>query len=139
MARKFALVPESWLNARQVENEKSPNHISISEVTGPQSFAQMAELLPKNLRNRAKILLHYLEGKVTLNEHERVQYNDGAIGSHLLDIVRYYVSPLSKARPLDAPQFEQLITNIGVPSSALAPGKLNSQSNSTLRRWEPYK
>jgi hypothetical protein len=142
MARKYALVPESWLTARY-ENHDTTKNSSDIEIADPKiehSFAQMVELLPKNLRNRAKIMLHYLEGKITLNEHERVQYSDGAIGSHLLDLVRYYVSPLAKARPVDAPKFEAVMQSIGVPASAYVQKKVQTdQSNSLIAQWHPYK
>jgi len=57
------------------------------------------DILLKNLRNKARILLHYLDGKVKIDDRERIVYSDDYVG---LDLVRYYASPLVKNRPPDA-------------------------------------
>ena len=98
------------------------------------NFSTLVELLPKNLRKKARILVHYLENKITLNEHQRIVYENGEVGSYLLDMIRYYVSPLVKQRPVDAPDFESVLKNLGVPSSALA---RNIETN-ILDKWLEY-
>ena len=118
MAKRFALVPESWLQQHNVPYDGNGSLITLDEKE--KHFANMADLLPKKLRNKARILLHYIDGKVNIDDRERIVYNDNHVGSYLLDIVRYYVSPLVKNRPLDAPRLEKLLTEVGVPSSAIA-------------------
>ena len=143
------MVPESWLQAQQAINpvqdqpQKSVAPISIRETeTHTRKLSDMVEILPKNLRNKARVLLHYIEGKVTLNAHERIVYGDGHVGSYLLDIVRYYVSPLVKTRPLDAPRFEKLMLEIGVPTSAIGRRDFTMATGESklglLARWKPY-
>jgi hypothetical protein len=87
----------------------------------------LAELLPKQLRPKAKLLLHYLSGKINLDTEGRVVYTDGRAGSHLFDLVRYLVSPVSRfgsTRLIDLPAFADLLLNLGtVPQSALRSGK----------------
>ncbi len=92
-------------------------------------LATLAELLPKNLRSKARVLLHHLNGKVALNPDNRVVYeaDDGVkqTGSHLLDLVRSLVSPVGTfdaQRPVDLPQFASAIIGT-VPQSALGAGK----------------
>jgi len=97
--------------------------------TGDDMLSTLAELLPRNLRSKARLLLHHLNGKVALDADSRVVYEtDGGgkkVGSHLLDLVRSLVSPAGTfdvQRPVDLPQFASAILGI-VPQSALGAGK----------------
>jgi len=97
--------------------------------TDDDMLATLAELLPKNLRSKARVLLHHLNGKVALDADNRVVYesSDGGkqVGSHLLDLVRSLVSPtgtFDAQRPVDLPQFASAILGM-VPQSALGAGK----------------
>jgi len=96
--------------------------------TGDDMLSTLAELLPRNLRSKARLLLHHLNGKVALDADSRVVYEtDGGmkVGSHLLDLVRSLVSPAGTfevQRPVDLPQFASAILGI-VPQSALGTGK----------------
>jgi len=137
MSKRYALVPESWLQERNISYSGEGNLITFDHSEN-RNFAKMAEILPKNLRNRARMLLHYLDGKVKLDTHERIVYSDNHVGSYLLDMVRYYVSPFVKTRPLDAPRFEKILHEIGVPSSAIVRSNVSpsSQSNDVLANWQ---
>lgn len=82
---------------------------------------EMADLLPKSYRSRARMLLNYLDGHIKLNEQHRVIYPpNNQLGSHILDLVKYYVSTFPTDRPLDAPKFSKLMAKAGVPNSAIA-------------------
>lgn len=123
MAKRMALVPESWL--RQTHTEPGPTppkqSLTILEPEPKQSLIEMAELLPKSYRSRARMLLHYLEGHIKLNEQQRVIYPpNNQLGSHIIDLVKYFVSKFPTDRPLDAPKFEKLLAKAGVPNSAVA-------------------
>lgn len=123
MAKRMALVPESWL--RQIHTAAEPasskQSISIVEPEPQKGLLEMADLLPKSYRSRARILLHYMEGHVKLNEQQRVIYPpNGQLGSHILDLVKYFVSTFPTDRPLDAPKFSKLMVRAGVPNSAIA-------------------
>lgn len=99
----------------------APKRSEITSVVDKEdSLSDLAEFLPKSYRGRAKILLHYLHGHIRLNEQQRVVYPNDQVGSHILDLVKYFVSPFPSDRPLDAPKFTKLMTQAGVPSSALA-------------------
>ena len=150
MAKRFALVPESWLEARneQVNAPKTANLSDISPKTNGNlsnltetmpktktNLGNMAELLPKNLKTRGRVVFHYLEnGNVNVNDVQRIVYSDGAVGSHVLDLIRYAISPFVKTRPLDWPQFRKLLESLGVPESALA----NKNNNDLLSQWKKY-
>ena len=132
MARRYALVPESWLgtlNPESVQDNVDANKkfqenkplVNFHEQAEEKKLVQLAELLPKNMRSRARIVLHYLEsGNVTVNDLQRIVYQNGSVGSHIIDLTRYAVSPFMKTRPIDWPQFSALLQNMGVPSSSLA-------------------
>ena len=117
MAKRFALVPESWLEARNAELSPKKNNVSPKTIVNlgnsqeklPKSknkLGNLAELLPKNLKTRGRVVLHYLEnGNVNVNDVQRIVYSDGAVGYHVLDLIRYAISPFVKTRPLDWPQF----------------------------------
>ena len=122
MARRFALVPESWLSTLQNgETKKTTNHggVNFENVDGTKNnLGNLVDLLPKNLQNRARMLLHYIEN-VNVNDAQRIVYSDGSVGSHIVDLIRYAVSPFVKTRPIDWPQFSALLESNNVPVSAL--------------------
>ena len=124
MAKRMALVPESWLRQQPFNNERagssSSMHVSVVEPKKETELSDLAQFLPKSYRGRARILLHYLQGHIKLNEQQRVLYppND-QLGSHLLDLVKYYVATFPTDRPKDAPKFAKLMTSAGVPTSAI--------------------
>ena len=149
MAKRYALVPETWLSSRngvestfQNNNFTSKPEVTIAEQPKEnKTLVHLAEIMPKNLRSRARMILHYLEnGNVTVNDMQRIVYDDdGNVGSHVLDLIRYAISPFVKTRPLDWPQFYALVQKLGVPSSALASRNVNNnKGNSVLDKWKPY-
>ena len=146
MARRYALVPESWLGTLNKETgqeniQQNKPLVNLHEQVEENKLVQLAELLPKNMRSRARIVLHYLEnGNVTVNELQRIVYQNGAVGSHIIDLTRYAVSPFMKTRPIDWPQFHALLQNLGVPTSALANkgGETFTNQNTMLAQWKTY-
>lgn len=122
MAKRMALVPESWLrqmNFNEGESKARPT-ISVVEPPPKTQLIDLAELLPKNCRHKAKMLLHYLEGHVQLNDQQRVVYANGQLGSHIVDLVKYFVASYHTDRPIDAPKFQKLMIRAGVPNDAIA-------------------
>ena len=159
MARRYALVPESWLgtlNKESVhenveENKSLPDtnknvqenkpFVNFHKEVEEKKLVHLAELLPKNMRSRARIVLHYLEsGNVTVNDLQRIVYQNGSVGSHIIDLTRYAVSPFMKTRPIDWPQFSALLQNMGVPSSSLANKgeETLTKRNTILDQWKTY-
>ena len=151
MARRYALVPESWLGTinkesvqENVDTNKSVQEnkslVNFHKEVEEKKLVHLAELLPKNMRSRARIVLHYLEnGNVTVNDLQRIVYHNGSVGSHIIDLTRYAVSPFMKTRPVDWPQFHALLQNLGVPSSSLAnKGETSTNRNGVLNQWKTY-
>jgi hypothetical protein len=125
MAQKYRLVPMNNLT----QTTQPINHTSSDIAVDPLNHAdeetgryqEIVDLLPKNLRRKAKILLHYLKNQLRLDDNSRIIYADGGQGSHLLDLVKYYTTPRSVklSRPVDAVKFGLLLKQIGVPDAAL--------------------
>lgn len=82
----------------------------------------MTKLFPKRSRSRASLLLHYALKHISLDENERVRYGDGSSGSHIVDLVRYFVNPpaMHIERPIDALKFAMHLRSKGVPEAAFA-------------------
>ncbi len=142
MAKRYALVPESWLSNLHGPNQKQEAETSQNSTVATNflpkksSLIHFAELLPKNLRNRARMVLQYLEnGNATVNDVQRVVYDDGNVGSHIVDLTRYAISPFMKTRPVDWPQFRNLLEKLNIPSSAIVN---RDTTESPLSRWKPY-
>ena len=144
MAKKYALVPESWLQQQQQNIPRSLDNtpkqtpapqVSISgNFESESNLKEIATLLPKNMQGRARMLLHYLENaNVRVNELQRIVYSDCSIGSHIINLVRYAISPFMKSRPLDWPRFKELCESAGTPGSILA-----NRNDSVLKNWKPY-
>ena len=81
---------------------------------------EVLQLLPPRLRQKARVMLHYLKSKLQVNGEGRVVYSDGTQGSHLYDLLRYYASPaaMSTQRLEDAKQFGILLYEVNAPPSA---------------------
>ena len=144
MAKKFALVPESWLSSVQQQPKlNKPNLLEgsdavqrselVEEKNDEEKLSELASLLPKNLQSRARMLFHYLENNVRVNDMQRIVYEDGTVGSHVIDLTRYAISPFVKSRPVDWPQFSKLLENLGVPESIIA-----KRSTTLLDQWKRY-
>jgi hypothetical protein len=149
MANRYALVPDSWLQqhhqesksgvvkpeAPQVPVQSEPPHVSLHAKVSQSNFSDLPSLLPKNMRSKARVLVHYLEnGGVVINDMQRIVYDDGSVGSHILDLIRYAVSRFSKSRPLDWPKFQELLGKLGAPTSAI----VQRFSPSPLSNWKTY-
>lgn len=126
MARKMALVPEAWLQrnfgggAGEGSGGTKPAEITVHEEKNEASLIDVSDLLPKCYRSKARIILHYINDSISLDARQRIVYKDGTVGSHIVDMLRYFVSPFVKERPLDAPKFESLMNHVGVPVSVIA-------------------
>ena len=134
MAKKMVLVPESWLKQRldgagTSVPDVAPTRAEVSIVADvpAKNLSDLAQFLPKGYRQRAKILLHYLEPFIKLTDKDRVIYENGQLGSHILDLVKYFVSTFQTDRPVDAPKFAKLMDKAGVPNSAIVLKKKDPQ------------
>ena len=128
MAQKFAFMPES--QASQPDQ--------LPEKSSEPNLENLPELLPKNMRGKARILVHYLNG-INVNNMQRIVYNDGVVGSHVLDLIRYTVSPFSNNRPLDWPDFKKILEQCNVPDSVYCQKSLPlKRKTSALDNWIVY-
>ncbi len=102
-----------------IEKEAGPELRTFPTLTQAQA-TNMVELLPKGpIRNRGRVLLGYLVGRVRLNDSQHVIYPDLEIGSNLFDLVYWSVLPLFKTgrnvskQPLDVMAFAKLLHKLG--------------------------
>lgn len=149
MAQKYTLVPTGWTHQahQPQQNIESSPAIITEENTLPRESDQrrekgssemikMVELFPKNIRNKAKLLLQFVEPRIKTDSDDRVIYDDGQIGSHLLDLIRFFVLPttMNVSRPIDASKFGIWLKIKGVPNSAVGRDLiLNSEEKSMIR------
>lgn len=126
--KKYALIEESLLKKLRAQQkpdgtlQPQPQPIEFTKLTSSSSnLYDIVDVLPKRFRNKGKILAHYLENQITLNPQERVVYPEGQVGSHFIDLARYFISSpaLKINRPPDASKFCKILKNAGVPNSAL--------------------
>ena len=89
------------------------------------NIGTLIKLLPGRLIGKAKLLYQYIKD-INLDKEGRVIYDDNALGSYLLDLIRFYVSPknMSPARPIDAIQFGKILLQKSVPSAAIGSGRI---------------
>lgn len=106
MAKKMVLVP-----ADNLEHTEEVRDMSA-----------LAEMLPKSYQSRGKALLKLLKGKVQLDSRDHVVYENGEKGSHIVDLVRYFVTPkhLKVTRPFDSNLFYSILIDLGTPTSLMA-------------------
>lgn len=112
-----------------VPSEKKPND--------DRRFNFFITLLPKNIRAKATMLMHYIDKLVRITDEGIVQYDDGSYGSNIIDLLKYFCSSgyLNMPKPIDADKLETLLKETGAPQSAF--GK-RTQRN-TPNQWKNYK
>lgn len=90
------------------------------------TITDFIDILPKNIRNKAKIFIHYLKKLVNIDEDGLIVYPDGEIGNSLLDHVKFWcTSEKINSRKLDdTPKMAQLLEVNKVPLAAFGSGKL---------------
>lgn len=139
MAKRYALVPEAWLKQKASSSNhideraqvKHPSVFDSSTELGQQQplnpltknvseIEQLLTMIPKTYRHKAEIFLRCVLKNISLDGQQRVIYDekvDGetVVGSNIIDIIRYFVSPYPSERPLDAPRFRNVIEKSGVP------------------------
>lgn len=136
MSRKLALIPASWLERKQQQPfgqqpTAAPPEIRVFGLSEQNDLVDsLADYFPKTQRNRAKLFLTHLRDKITLDAQNRIVYTpqyggSGEAGSSIIDLVRYFISSklFSPARPPDASRFAEILVSLGLPKSALGPGR----------------
>ncbi len=78
------------------------------------------EILPKNVRTKAKILAHHLIHHITVDESGRVVYPDGRKGGSIIDHLRYFCSPgqFKPPAPDDVDKMTRLLLSTSAPRSS---------------------
>lgn len=165
MARKYYLVdphllddlPESASNfehtALKILKDKNSSTSDkaqklrelCTEVLGDNQQSDLQDivnLLPKQIRSRAKVLLHSLKGKVVLdtdgangfklwNGKERVPFE-----SNLIDLMRYALLPsnIKTAVTQETGKFMHVLQELNIPKSIIGAGK-SINLNETPVEW----
>ena len=142
-------------NLGQTQRTQQPEiHVLGAQPEADDLLSTVADLMPKHLRAKAKLLMHYVNGHIQIDDQNRVVYAiqlpDGTTydqtgSSHFLDLVKYFVSPsshfgqreLSVPRPVDAPRFAQVLLGLGVPCACLGTGKRLEEISSIEEMSKP--
>lgn len=140
MALRYTLVPMEWLTKRNnqthsdtasqmskpplptiVDEYQSTPHEADESSVEEDEYDAIVNMMPRQMRQKAKLLAHYTKNRISLTENGRVVYGDQSIGSHLHDLIRFFVSSptLRVPRPVDAVKFGITLKRIGVPRAAL--------------------
>lgn len=134
MAARYALVPENFLRTQGKATQRitahPSNEIESDNEHQQEQYEEIVDLFPKSYRNRAKLLVHYI-GKSMQLRNGRIVYKDGMIGSHLLDLLKYYIYPsaLKTSRPSDATKFGVLLKQLDVPDSLVSRSLVHVPTN----------
>jgi hypothetical protein len=90
--------------------------------------------VPKNALRKAMGLWNYLKDRkgtlVDWNEDGEVSvHGQSIIGSHMIDLVKHAVTPLSKKRPLGYSQFYSVLREMHTPTGFLVQHDSNTQND----------
>ncbi len=127
---KYRLVPtETSLAATapsaDLNQTLKPDNQSLSEKM---SFI---ELFSPRFRQRAKLMLSHLTGKIEIMNDNRIVYLEPIReeGSSLYDLIYFFISPTPpngyQVRPTDAYRFGKILESARVPLYAYGSGKAN--------------
>ena len=82
---------------------------------------ELIPLLPKAIRNKAKILAHHLIKHINIGSDGQVIYPDGSTGASFIDHLKYFASPPSMriSAPFDVVKMKEILKNTHAPQSSL--------------------
>lgn len=93
----------------------------VEQTTPPPTIVEesktedIALLLPKSYRARAKIILHFISPRI--NSDQRVVFSDGSTGAHVIDYLRFVLNSLKTRAPIGLDKFMSVMRETGVPES----------------------
>lgn len=104
------------------------------------SIDSIIQMMPKTYRRKARIILE--AGNIPFQRNSlRVQYPDGELGSHLLDVLQYVLSPAiirtkQKSVPIDLDKFiEMLKSKPAIPRSMYGNVKVRARRSVKEFTW----
>lgn len=106
---------------------------------------QVINLLPKNLRNRTKMMAPIFQQIVSVDESGRVVYKSTGIkGGYIVDHIRYFLTgsgQFSSAAPEDVGTMRESLRSLQLPKSLFGKGKwpgtetTDGDSNENVDNW----
>ena len=105
--------------------------VNVSSDESEDVKEDILSLFPKRFKQRAAVVLQYTMKFAKLDENHRIIHTDGSIGSHIVDLIKYFIYPpaMNVERPLDALDFAIKLKEHGIPESSIT-RHLSSQSDS---------
>lgn len=101
------------------------------------SIDSILQMLPKSYRRKARVILE--AGEIPFHPKTlRVQYSDGEVGSHVMDLLQYVLAPKfiqtkQKSTPIDLDKFIELLKSKPViPSSVYSHAKKSRKPKKTI-------
>ncbi len=126
----------SVITDRSLDESQKISQISILiRDRGASDFSWILPLLPRSLHNRAKIIIHSIQNKVSINDSGQVILPTGQNLGSILDLIKYTVTPgsFSKFRPLEASVWVQFLKENKAPRSGFAPDKYDHKPQRTTK------
>ena len=92
-----------------------------SKANPKELIDDVIELLPKNIRGRARILGYHLLKHVSIDDDGLVRYADGTEGTSIIDHLKYWCSPPSyrASVPADVRKMQELLSKTNAPEAGL--------------------
>ena len=117
-------IAKSLLDSKSSENEIIAK---IQEVINNQSgiteymIDDIIPLLPKNIRNKAKIISNHLLKHIKIGDYGQVIYPDGKQGGSFIDHLKYLCSPssINVSVPFDIVEMRKLLESTNAPKSCM--------------------
>ena len=81
---------------------------------------QLIPLLPKAIRNKAKILAHHLLKHIKIGGNGQVIYPDGTEGASIVDHLKYLCSTMKSKAPFDIDVMQELLEKTNAPKSCMS-------------------
>ncbi len=122
---KYRLVPIG-LPTRMTTAVATADKIPLPNSDG--KWDDLVELFPPRLRNKARLILAHLKGRIHITDDNRIVYLDGEneeSGSSIYDLIKFFITPQppnasKQTRPPDALRFGKLLKDANVPVAAYA-------------------
>lgn len=122
------------VEARNSEDTSQAKLDIIQDGTPPSdSYDIMVELMPKSYKSRARSLLRILRPRLT--SQGRLIYGDDTQGSHIVDLLKYVLSPVQfrHQAPTDIKKFADLLRQADVPQSLYKLGAV--EDGVSVSKW----
>jgi hypothetical protein len=137
MAKRYILLPDSAFQSLIAKRRDEPVEIPPPKLEVVQyqdsrgnEFSSIIDLLPKNIKSKASLLLSSVKHDLNLDGQNRVLFGT-TVGQHLYDYLKFFCTSahFSPPMPRYTSKFAEIMIRNSVPQGALGANRVLKQTS----------